>query len=129
MHLIKRLMKTVKFNLLYILAIMVLVCISRFFSIGLATGESMLPTIHSPAFLFIRKDCREYKRNEIVVCKWNHITITKRIIGLPGECITITDDGKIFIDAKQYQDIYGYAETEMFLNGDRNYPVTLATDE
>ena len=46
-----------------------------------------------------------------------------------GECITITDDSKIFIDAKQYQDIYGYVEIEMFLNGDRNSPVTLATDE
>ncbi len=72
MHLIKHLMKTVKSNLIYILAVMVLVCISGFFSIGLATGE----------------------------------------------CITITDDDKIFIDTKQYQDIYDYVEIEMFLNGD-----------
>lgn len=120
----------IKKNFIYILFVVLILIISRFFSIGLAIGESMYPTITSPSILFINKSDKDFHRNDVVVCKKSGLkAITKRIIGLPGETITVTEDGKIFINNVLYEDEYGYINFPMYLDGDRSYPVTLAKDE
>lgn len=120
----------IKKNFIYILFVVLILIISRFFSIGLATGESMYPTITSPSILFINKSDKDFHRNDVVVCKKSGLkAITKRIIGLPGETITISEDGKIFINHIPYEDKYGNVTLPLFLNGDRHYPITLADDE
>lgn len=125
-----KLRKFVKENFIYILLIILILVLSRFISIGLATGESMLPTIPSPGILFIDKMEKNFSRNDVIVCKEGVFkTITKRIIGLPGESITVTEDGKIFINHVLYEDEYGHISFPMYLQGDRSYPVTLAEDE
>lgn len=125
-----KLRKIVKENFIYILVIILILVLSRFISIGFATGESMLPTIPSPGILFIDKMEKDFSRNDVIVCKEGVFkTITKRIIGLPGESITVTEDGKIFINHVLYEDEYGYINFPMYLAGDRSYPVTLAEDE
>ena len=122
--------KIVKENFIYILVIILIIVLSRFISIGFATGESMLPTISSPGILFINKIDKDFSRNDVIVCKEGVFkTIAKRIIGLPGESITVTEDGKIFINNVLYEDEYGYINFPMYLDGDRNYPATLAKDE
>ena len=120
-----KLLKIIKNN------IMVLIfAVSRCFSIGLATGESMSPTIPSPSILLINKLDKDLQRNDIVVCKESGLkTITKRIIGLPGESVTITIDGKVFINNTLYEDEYGNISFPMYLGGDRSYPVVLGEDE
>ena len=70
------------------------------------------------------------QRNDIVVCKESGLkTITKRIIGLPGESVTITINGKVFINNTLYEDEYGNISFPMYLSGDRSYPVVLGEDE
>lgn len=104
--------------------------VSRCFSIGLATGESMSPTIPSPSILLINKLDKDLQRNDIVVCREGGLkTITKRIIGLPGESVTITVDGKVFINNTLYEDEYSNISFPMYLSGDRSYPVVLGEDE
>lgn len=125
-----KLLKIIKNNIVYILIMVLIFAVSRCFSIGLATGESMSPTIPSPSILLINKLDKDLQRNDIVVCKESGLkTITKRIIGLPGESVTITIDGKVFINNTLYEDEYGNISFPMYLGGDRSYPVVLGEDE
>ncbi len=125
-----KLLKIIKNNIVYILIMVLIFAVSRCFSIGLATGESMSPTIPSPSILLINKLDKDLQRNDIVVCKEGGLkTITKRIIGLPGESVTITVDGKVFINNTLYEDEYGNISFPMYLSGDRSYPVVLGEDE
>lgn len=125
-----KLLKIIKNNIVYILIMVLIFAVSRCFSIGLATGESMSPTIPSPSILLINKLDKDLQRNDIVVCKESGLkTITKRIIGLPGESVTITIDGKVFINNTLYEDEYGNISFPMYLSGDRSYPVVLGEDE
>ena len=122
-----KLLKIIKNNIVYILIVVFIFAVSRCFSIGLATGESMSPTIPSPSILLINKLDKDLQRNDIVVCREGGLkTITKRIIGVPGESVTITVDGKVFINNTLYEDEYGFP---MYLSGDRSYPVVLGEDE
>lgn len=125
-----KLLKIIKNNIVYILIMVLIFAVSRCFSIGLATGESMSPTIPSPSILLINKLDKDLQRNDIVVCRESGLkTITKRIIGLPGESVTITIDGKVFINNTLYEDEYGNISFPMYLSGDRSYPVVLGEDE
>ena len=125
-----KLLKIIKNNIVYILIMVLIFAVSRCFSIGLATGESMSATIPSPSILLINKLDKDLQRNDIVVCKEGGLkTITKRIIGLPGELVTITVDGKVFINNTLYEDEYGIISFPMYLSGDRSYPVVLGEDE
>lgn len=123
-------LKIIKNNIVYILIVVFIFAVSRCFSIGLATGESMSPTIPSPSILLINKLDKDLQRNDIVVCREGGLkTITKRIIGVPGESVTITVDGKVFINNTLYEDEYGNISFPMYLSGDRSYPVVLGEDE
>lgn len=125
-----KLLKIIKNNIVYILIVVFIFAVSRCFSIGLATGESMSPTIPSPSILLINKLDKDLQRNDIVVCREGGLkTITKRIIGLPGESVTITVDGKVFINNTLYEDEYSNISFPMYLSGDRSYPVVLGEDE
>lgn len=117
-------------NFIFLLVLALVLLAGRCFSISFATGESMQPAISPPAVLLINRLDRDFNRNEIIVCRQPGIgTITKRIIGLPGETITVTIDGRVLIDNVLYEDPYGNITVSMFLDGDRSYPVTLASDE
>lgn len=125
-----KLLKIIKNNIVYILIVVFIFAVSRCFSIGLATGESMSPTIPSPSILLINKLDKDLQRNDIVVCREGGLkTITKRIIGVPGESVTITVDCKVFINNTLYEDEYGNISFPMYLSGDRSYPVVLGEDE
>ena len=125
-----KLLKIIKNNIVYILIVVFIFAVSRCFSIGLATGESMSPTIPSPSILLINKLDKDLQRNDIVVCREGSLkTITKRIIGVPGESVTITVDGKVFINNTLYEDEYSNISFPMYLSGDRSYPVVLGEDE
>lgn len=124
------LQKFLKNNFIFLLVLALVLLAGRCFSISFASGESMEPTISPPAVLFVNRLDRDYNRNDIVFCRTDGFkTITKRIIGLPGETITVTTDGKVLIDNVLFEDPYGNITFSMYLDGDRSYPVTLASDE
>lgn len=124
------LQKFLKNNFIFLLVLALALLAGSCFSISFASGESMEPAISPPAVLFVNRLDRDYNRNDIVVCRTDGFkTITKRIIGLPGETITVTTDGKVLINNVLYEDPYGNITFSMFLDGDRSYPVILASDE
>lgn len=71
---------------------------------------------------------REPKRFEIISfrCKGEENDLIKRIVGLPGETIQITD-GKIYINGEQIEDHAGLSSIEYA--GRAEYGVTLLSDE
>ena len=67
---------------------------------GYVEGMSMAPGVRDGEVIsWLPAQTDVYQRYERVVCKYKDELITKRIMGLPGESIQITD-GEVFIDGQ-----------------------------
>lgn len=96
----------------YVKYIILLACIAiPLFLVGIAVveGDSMKPDLHSKDYVFYMKHPKEYKREQIVLIdkEGENKTYIKRIIGVPGDKIQITQDGKvirndIMLDSSEY---------------------------
>jgi signal peptidase I len=75
------------------------------------TGDSMTPTLHDKEQIIVEKmsmNFNELKRGDIIVfeSKENkNVLLVKRVVGLPGESIMITED-TVFIDGKELFELY-----------------------
>ena len=105
--------KSIISNVLYIAAVLLLsFLIVRY--VGQRTeviGNSMVPTLQD-------KDVFPHEPvNEFYI---------KRIIGMPGETVEISEDGTIFIDGKELNEEYGYGFTQP---QERKGEIVLGKDE
>lgn len=98
-------------------------------------GRSMEPSYHSGQLILIEKvsyRLHQPKRGDVVVFRYPNSPATdyiKRVIGLPGEKITITN-GLVFVDGIQLGENYLSAGTQTFLAGSRSsYEITLGNDQ
>ena len=97
------------------------------------SGNSMLPTLEDGNSLLVDKISyrfRDPQRFDIVVFPFTQSEETffiKRVIGLPGETVQITEDGKIWINGVQLEEHYGM---EVIRDPGRAIePVVLGEDE
>lgn len=70
------------------------------FLLSLTLGSSMLPTLSSGDLLLLDKHAYRSsppKRGDLVVVRFHHEWMVKRIVGLPGEEIELLD-GRLYID-------------------------------
>lgn len=77
-----------------------------------------------------RRATTQIRRNDIIVFTYLYEKKTyyiKRVIGLPGETVQITDTGDILIDGKKLYDTFGTAKITD--PGLAEYPIKLASDE
>lgn len=96
------------------------ICEFRFVS-----GISMEPALHSGEMLCIDKTVDEYKRMDIVVIRYRDTTITKRIVGCPGDVPQIKK-GTIYINNVPLSDpLY----TNVDFAGIASSPITLEANE
>ena len=68
--------------------------VSRFFvQVILIHGESMEPAFHSGQLTLIDKWTKEYQYNDVVAFRCEELSaiLIKRIVGMPGDTIQITD--------------------------------------
>ncbi len=74
-------------------------------------GNSMRKTLEDGDILLLYKMAK-FERNDIIVLdeKEDNEIIIKRIIALPGETIKI-QNGKIYINDKEYNDEFAYGDT------------------
>ena len=131
----KRVLKEILNTSLYILTVLVLTyLVIRF--VGQRTeviGPSMQPTLYSGDNLIVDKISyrfQEPKRFDIIVFPFRYKENTyyiKRIIGLPGETVQITNDGKIYINQEELKE--GYGKEVMQDPGNAYTPITLGKDE
>ena len=95
-------------------------------------GSSMYPTLHDGDNLLVDKISYRFtdiERFDIIVFEYQHeenVYYIKRIIGLPGETVQITD-GNIYINGEILEEDYGYEVMESA--GLAAEPVTLGENE
>ncbi|MDD3192978.1 MAG: signal peptidase I [Oscillospiraceae bacterium] len=80
------------------------------FMLVLVPSGSMLPTIQRNSVLFCTyiHDISKVQRGEILVFESDELgkTLIKRLIGLPGETVTIQKDGSVAVDGQTIDEAY-----------------------
>ena len=98
-------------------------------------GESMAPTLSDGDNLIVDKISyrfNEPERFDIIVFPFQHKKDTfyiKRIIGLPGETVEITEEGVIYINGDVLEESYGREIISPEHVGRVEYPIVLGEDE
>jgi len=92
------------------IAVILLLINFVFFLVVVPTG-SMIPTIDSGSMLFathIYNPEENIKRGDILVFYSDELqkNLVKRVIGLPGETVTIDKNGKLYVDGKLTEESY-----------------------
>ncbi len=101
--------------------------------LGVVRGESMANTFHDSNIVLMEKLTQrfsELSRFDVVIFNTGNPQkphYIKRIVGLPGETIQITEDGTIYIDGNKLDEYYGREIIED--PGIAINPITLGEDE
>lgn len=89
-------------------------------SLCIVNGQSMYPTLKDKDILLIEKVYKSYSYGDIVVTN-NHNelnkSLVKRVIGLPGDTITVSENGEIEVNGEV--SIHNFESSYM---GDIDYP-------
>ena len=93
--------------------------------IRIVAGESMMPTLKQGNILFVNKLVNNYEPMDVIVINYGEITITKRIVGCPGDTVQIKN-GIVYINDLPLQDIT--CETTEYA-GIARKPITLRENE
>lgn len=131
----KKVMKEILNTSLYLLVVLAVTYLVIHF-VGQRTqvqGESMEPTLQNGDNLIVDKITYRFNdplRFDIIVFPFKYKEDTfyiKRIIGLPGETVQITNDGEIYINDELLKE--GYGKEVMLDPGNAYTPITLGEDE
>lgn len=133
--------KIIKELLPYVVIFLVVVLIRTFLITPVTVvGDSMVPTLHNKELLLLSKisyKVHDIERFDVVVIK-DEDWIIKRIIGLPGDDVSYSDN-TLYINSEIIKDEYAYGDTRDFnlndiciagLNNDRdvNCPINKIPD-
>lgn len=108
-------------------AVITYISLHNILGIALVHGESMQPTLVEGDLLIFNRLVSNYQPQDTVVLSVNDINdyLVKRIIGMPGDEINITEDGTVIRNGKALEETYGKTT-----QGQRNsYPLKLAKGE
>lgn len=131
----KKALKEILSTSLYLLVVLAVTYLVIHF-VGQRTqvqGESMEPTLQNGDNLIVDKITyrfNEPQRFDIIVFPFKYKEDTfyiKRIIGLPGETVQITNEGEIYINDELLKE--GYGKEVMLDPGNAYTPITLGEDE
>ena len=131
----KNILKEILGTSIYLLIVLLMIYLLVHF-VGQRTevvGSSMENTLHDGDNLLVDKISYRFgepERFDIVVFRYQHEKNTfyiKRIIGMPGETVRITSDGKILVNGEIIEENYG---SEVILDPGRAIDeIELAEDE
>ncbi len=89
------------------------------------SGTSMEPTIKDGGKVLVFKK-REIKRGDIIVYKDEDSDTIKRVIGLPGDKIEITEEGEVKVNGEKIKEPYIEGKTPP---EEQTYPLTVPKGE
>lgn len=90
---------------LIVIAALDVIISSAFLPVFRVTGSSMSPTLaNDDVVLCIRTS--HYKRGDIVAFHYNNKVLLKRVIGLPGDIIEISEDGTVSVNGGELEEDY-----------------------
>ena len=100
----KRMLRSTVAILVVVAAAAVLVA-TFFLPIFRIYGSSMTPTLRKgDVVASLRED--SYERGDVIAFYYNNKILVKRVVGLPGEWIDISDDGSVYIDGILLEEPY-----------------------
>ncbi|MEM0528914.1 MAG: signal peptidase I [Candidatus Pararuminococcus gallinarum] len=100
----KRMLRSTVAILVVVAAAAVLVA-TFFLPIFRIYGSSMTPTLRNgDVVASLRED--SYERGDVIAFYYNNKILVKRVVGLPGEWIDISDDGSVYIDGILLEEPY-----------------------
>lgn len=91
-------------SLIVVAAVSVLVSM-LFLPVLRVTGTSMTPTLYNDELVICNKRSN-YKQGDMVAFFFNNKILLKRVIGLPGDWIEITEDGTVFVNGEELIEPY-----------------------
>lgn len=116
-------MKIFKEVLSYLIIILVVVLIRAFLVTPVRVdGMSMWPTLNDKEILLLKKYDKDIERFDIVVIKYGNSKLVKRVIGLPGESVKISNNN-LYINHSMIDDIDLDVKTDDFSLGELGYDV------
>lgn len=123
----------VSLTVLFILLVVKMACPYTYCEV---VGHSMEPAFQDGDIIFLRKTRGEFEiaRYDIVVARMKDVStgaVVKRIVGLPGETIVITDDGRVYVSSQEsteeLTDLYDYEQEA--IKAEQAIRVSLGNDE
>ncbi len=91
-------------SLIVVAAISVLISL-LFLPVLRVTGTSMTPTLYNDELVICNKRSN-YKQGDMIAFYFNNKILLKRVIGLPGDWIDITEDGTVYVNGKALDEPY-----------------------
>lgn len=90
-------------------------------------GNSMNPSLFPGDMLLVLKNPKQYTSNDVVLVKKKAVDRIwiKRIIGVPGDEIMITEDGRVLCNGKEEKEGYGITKP----GNELRYPIKLEKEE
>lgn len=90
---------------LIVVAAMAVLISTLFVPVLRVTGTSMTPTLLNDEFLVCIKSSN-FKTGDVVAFHFNNKVLLKRVIGVAGDVVDITDDGEIFLNGEKLDEPY-----------------------
>lgn len=92
-------------GILIVVASSAVLTASLFFPVLQVIGESMEPTLKNNDVLLLMK-VPELKTGQLVGVRHGGKVLLKRVIGIPGDYISITEDGTVYVNNKKLDEPY-----------------------
>ena len=97
-------LRSTVFTLITVAAVAVLVA-TLWLPVLQIYGSSMTPTLQEGEIIFSVKTA-ELERGDIVAVYYNNKILIKRVIGLPGDWVTLDSDGTVFVNNLPVEEPY-----------------------
>ena len=121
----KRLLKSTIYGLVIVAAVAALIA-TLVLPVIQISGDSMDPTLKSGDIVLLVKTTK-MKRGDLCAFSHSNKILIKRVIGLPGDVITVDDDGTVYINGYALEE--PYVSEKGFGECDIEFPYTVPENE
>ncbi len=99
-----RILRSTISSLIVVAAIAVLISM-LFLPVLRVTGTSMTPTLQNDELVICRK-WGDFKQGDVIAFYYNNKILLKRVIGVSGDIIDISEDGTVYVNGEELDEPY-----------------------